>query len=249
MNIIIPIGGKGERFKNLYSQPKPLIKIFNKEMIFYVIDNLILNDDDEIFIIYNKYLDDYHFEDLLKNKYKNIKINLIVLYDQTMGAAQTINLGCQNLKKFRKDRLECTTLICDCDTFYTQNIIDLYRKSNVKNCVFYTENVDPNPIFSYIQLDDEFCITDIAEKIKISDYANTGIYCFENIEILEIYTKKVIKNDIRFRNEYYTSCVIGEMIKDNIKFVGILLDSKFVFNLGTPEQIDAYIEKSKNTEM
>ena len=35
MNIIIPLGGKGERFKNEYRLPKPLIKIFDKEMIFY----------------------------------------------------------------------------------------------------------------------------------------------------------------------------------------------------------------------
>ena len=41
MNIIIPLGGKGERFKNKgYEQPKPLIPIFNKPMIFYVLDNL-----------------------------------------------------------------------------------------------------------------------------------------------------------------------------------------------------------------
>lgn len=53
MNIIIPLGGKGERFvKEGYLQPKPLIKILNKEMIFYVLDNLELSKDDKIFIIY-----------------------------------------------------------------------------------------------------------------------------------------------------------------------------------------------------
>ena len=35
MNIIIPLGGKGERFKNEgYKLPKPLIKIFDKEIIY-----------------------------------------------------------------------------------------------------------------------------------------------------------------------------------------------------------------------
>jgi CTP:phosphocholine cytidylyltransferase-like protein len=34
MNIIIPLGGRGERFsKNGYTQPKPLITIFEKSMI------------------------------------------------------------------------------------------------------------------------------------------------------------------------------------------------------------------------
>ena len=53
MNIIIPIGGKGERFKNkAYAKPKPLIDIFEKPMIFYVLDNLNINENDIIYIIY-----------------------------------------------------------------------------------------------------------------------------------------------------------------------------------------------------
>jgi len=43
MNIIIPLGGKGERFsKNGYTQPKPLIPILDKCMIEYVLDNLTI---------------------------------------------------------------------------------------------------------------------------------------------------------------------------------------------------------------
>ena len=54
MNIIIPIGGKGERFLNLgYTVPKPLIKVFNKCLIEHVIDNLSLSSLDKMFIFYN----------------------------------------------------------------------------------------------------------------------------------------------------------------------------------------------------
>ena len=54
MNIVIPIGGKGERFsKKGYLQPKPLIQILDKRMIEYVIDNLTLTSEDKVFIIYN----------------------------------------------------------------------------------------------------------------------------------------------------------------------------------------------------
>ena len=62
MNIIIPLGGKGERFsKNGYTQPKPLIPIFEKSMIEYVLDNLAISNDDHLFIIYNAKLDDHNF--------------------------------------------------------------------------------------------------------------------------------------------------------------------------------------------
>ena len=36
MNIVIPLGGMGKRFKDLgYNDPKPLIKVAGKEIIFY----------------------------------------------------------------------------------------------------------------------------------------------------------------------------------------------------------------------
>lgn len=54
MNIIIPLGGKGERFaKEGYAEPKPLIRVLHKEMIRHVIDRLSVRpDEDHVFILY-----------------------------------------------------------------------------------------------------------------------------------------------------------------------------------------------------
>ena len=69
MNIIIPLGGKGERFKNDgYNLPKPLIKVYETEMIFYVLDNLNIQNNDKIFIIYYN-LDNYNFKNIILQKY------------------------------------------------------------------------------------------------------------------------------------------------------------------------------------
>jgi molybdopterin-guanine dinucleotide biosynthesis protein A len=57
MNIIIPLGGKGERFaKNGYAQPKPLIQ--------YVLDNLKLTDEDRVFIMEVKNVPLADYEDI-----------------------------------------------------------------------------------------------------------------------------------------------------------------------------------------
>jgi len=70
MNIIIPIGGKGERFKNKgYIKPKPLIDVFEKPMIFYVLDNLNIGKNDTIYIIYNKIMEKENFTQTIKKKY------------------------------------------------------------------------------------------------------------------------------------------------------------------------------------
>jgi beta-phosphoglucomutase-like phosphatase (HAD superfamily)/choline kinase/thiamine kinase-like enzyme len=238
MNIIIPLGGKGDRFKvNGYKEPKPLIKVFDKPMLFYVLDNLQLTSEDTVFIIYYN-VEKELFETTIHNKYPNV--HLIELKEQTKGAAETIYKGLQYIKTV--SRLKKCVLL-DCDTFYTEDILTMYRSID-SNAVFYTNNTEPNPIFSYIKLNTDGKIIEITEKKKISDNANTGIYCFNDIDLLFEYSKKVVSENITFKNECYTSCIIDQMIKKDIGFIGVKLQSQYVFNLGTPTQVQDYVNKT-----
>jgi HAD superfamily hydrolase (TIGR01509 family) len=239
MNIIIPLGGKGERFsKNGYTQPKPLIQIFEKCMIEYVLDNLNITKNDKIFIIYNLCLDNFEFSNYIMKKYPFI--HLIKIND-TKGAVETLSIGIECIIKNHTYHNKC--LILDCDTFYTEDIKNIFNNSE-DNMVFYTKNYDTNAIYSYIELSDESIITNIKEKNKISDNANTGAYAFTDIKVLYDYCKYVLINDITFNNEPYTSCVISEMIKSNIVFKGYELKEKNVFSLGTPSAVENYINNT-----
>jgi hypothetical protein len=258
MNIIIPLGGRGERFKREgYDTPKPLIKVFDKEILFHVIDNLLYSDVSQdikinIYIIYNKELENYNFSNIIKNKYN--EINLIELEHDTKGATETVYIGICNILKNRNKTNDCLykkTLLIDGDTFYTKNIIEMfYNKLFQKECkedfqkyselhgtVFYTKNYDIKPLFSYIDINENGIIKEIIEKVKISDNANTGAYGFTDIYQLQKYAKYVLDNNILFNNECYTSCIIDTMIKDGCKFYGIELNDKDVHVLGTPEQV------------
>ena len=239
MNIIIPLCGKGERFKNNnYSAPKPLIKIFDKEMIFYVLDNLSVHECDKLFIIINHNLEKYNFEKIVNKKYPNV--NFIKLNKQTSGASETIKIGLELIMEISTNK-KC--MLLDCDTFYTKNVVDIYR-SCANNAVFYTHNDEENPIYSYIKLNEQNFVTEIIEKNKISRNANTGIYCFNDINELYNYSTKVVNNNINFNGECYTSCIIDTMIKDNKIFEGIELNKDNVYNLGTPKQICDYVNNT-----
>lgn len=239
MNIIIPLGGKGERFsKNGYKEPKPLIKIFEKRMIEYVIDNLYISENDKVFIIYNKKLDTFDFSKYVKSKYSFIQL---IEINDTKGAVETLYFGIKKIiKHFNYNK---KSIILDCDTFYTEDVITIFKNSN-DNMVFYTKNYDENPIYSYIELNDALQITNINEKTKISNNANTGAYSFTDINILYEYCKYVLDNDITFNNEPYTSCVISEMIKNKITFIGYELNENRVFSLGTPLACEKYISNT-----
>lgn len=234
MNIIIPLCGIGKRFTDAGYKPKPLIEIFDKKMILHVIDNLKISNDN-IFIIYHISLDDHKFSKIFE-KYENV--HLIPINNRTAGAAETVQFG---IKYILSNNLSISKkcLILDCDTIYNINIIKKLKILET-NAVVYFKDFESNPIYSYITLE---CnnITDIREKEKISNNANTGAYFFIDINELYDACTHIVNNNIRFKNEYYMSCVIKYMLHSK-QFVGIEIDRKHYTSLGTPEELKKYID-------
>lgn len=238
MNIIIPLGGKGERFmKEGYNAPKPLIQIYDKEMIFYVLDNLNISSNDKVFIIYKQDLDAFDFSKCIENKYSSVYF--IPITYQTSGAVETVFNGLEFIRKVSTYK---TCVLLDCDTFYTTDILSIVREKN-DNLVFYVNRENEPPIYSYIGLNENSKIVDIKEKIKISSNANTGCYVFNDIDKLYDACKYVLANKITFNGEPYTSCVIQEMIYNN-DFYGYQLEKMHVFSLGTPNEVSNYLKNS-----
>jgi beta-phosphoglucomutase len=245
MNIIIPIGGRGERFLKTHKHPKPLIPIYGTPMIQYVLDHLITmnqldtntQSDYRIYIIHKSNIDIC----INTSKYDSDNsgnVFYIPISQDTKGAAETVMYG---LKYIHSPFSKC--VLIDCDTVYTTNILGHARELE-HNGVLYTDNRHSLPIYSYITLDDNKHITTIAEKVKISHNANTGCYVFADTNILKKYCQTVMDNNIVFNGEPYMSCVISEMVRDKHTFKGIEVESNRVISLGTPSDLDAYYAKT-----
>ncbi len=227
MNIIIPLGGLGSRFKNSgYLLPKPLINVLGKPIIFYLLDNLNFTSINNIIIPYNNELSKYNFEDRLKKQYPNLNFLFLELDKNTDGAAETI---LYTLTKLNIN--EGSILSLDGDNFYLSDIIS---KWNGENKVFVFEDNSNENIYSYCKIDNNNNILDIQEKNKISKYANTGAYGFNNVNLLKQFCKYIMDNNIKMKNEYYISTVIKEMINNNINFSINIVDTNKYICLGTP---------------
>lgn len=236
MNIIIPLCGKGERFKNEYNIVKPLVKVFEKQIILYVLDNIINNKTKkDIYIIINKNTNETKIIDIINSKYKNI--NFIDIKNDTRGAVETIILGLKKITNLKYNNI----LIADGDNFYTTNIIDTINLQN--NTITYFNDINELAQYSYIKLNDNKVI-DIIEKTKISDNANTGLYYFANINDFLHYGNYIIDNNIKFNNEFYISVVIKEMLNNNIVFHGDLICKDNYISLGTPLLVNKYINNT-----
>jgi len=234
MIIIIPIGGNGKRFKNNgFDNPKALINVNEKTVISYLLDNLNTINIKYIFIPYNIEYKEYNFEDFLIKKYPNINFKFLCLKTDTRGAAETIKISLEYLK----EEQDIPAICLDCDNFYLYDIISEW---NGKNCIFSFEDLNENPIYSYVKLDKDNII-DIKEKEKISNNACTGAYGFSSINKLKEYATKIVNENITQKSEFYTSGIIKEMIIDGYIFKNIEILNKNYFSLGTPELVNEYI--------
>jgi len=240
MNIIIPIGGIGKRFRDEgFDLPKPLISVLGKPMIYKVIENLETQEEDTIHIIYNPELNNFRFESFLRKEFPRLNLNFICLSGLTKGASETILFG---LDRIEEKYLSEEFLIMDCDTFYEDNILEKYRKCKNKNSIFYFIDEEDNPIFSYITVDKNSQVSSIKEKIKISKFANTGAYGFSNGFHLKSYCEKILGED----KELYVSLIYQKMIEDGIKINSELIE-KF-HCVGTPLQLKIYCENFNQYE-
>jgi capsule biosynthesis phosphatase len=233
MIILIPLGGKGDRFRTVgYKKPKALINIFGKPILYYLLDNLKINQTDLIYIPYNKEYEQYRFQEQLKKDYHAYNFKFLKLDTDTRGAAHTINIALNNLELNHDDCIICL----DSDNFYTCDILNMWNKDNQ---LFTINDTNLNPIYSYIKIDNNF-ITDIVEKEKISNNACTGAYGFKSWKMLLKYTSYVIDKNLEQKNELYTSSVIKLMLSENIKFTNQQINSTMWHCLGTPIQLKLF---------
>jgi len=153
-----------------------------------------------------------------------------MLKENTRGAAETLNIALKQL-----DCKDQPIISLDSDNFYTCDIIKMWNKKH--NVVFTFKDETENPIFSYVLTNKNNEISKIIEKNKISDNACCGGYAFNSYKNLLKYTQHIIDNDIRDKDEFYTSTVIREMLSNKIKFFNIDVPKSNFTSLGTPLQL------------
>ena len=229
LNIIIPLAGIGSRFQKCgYSKPKPMIKILGKEIIFWLLDSLDLREEDNVYIPYNKYLDNHGFSRLIQLKYPNVKK---IAIPNTRGASETVKICIDSFG------IQGKIVVLDGDTWYEENILDTVR-SNDGNLVAYFESKTKEPIYSYI-LTDRDRVIEIKEKIKISNKANSGCYVFADAKEFS-----QVADSVNDDKEKYISQVISKMIFEDKDFKAISVKNFHV--LGTPEQAISFSNSYKS---
>ena len=191
MKFIILCGGIGKRCNN-YSLPKPLNLIQGRHMIEYVIESIPSN---EVYIIYNIFLNDYNFCEILINKFKTKKIHFSCVDYLTRGAVESAYIGIQQFNNIENDNI----VFIDNDNLHTFNEIKFFENDFIGYGIDYS-----NPNYSFIQVLNNNIIN-IEEKNKISDNYCCGFYGFKNVNSFKKSAKQLLDNNFKTKNEFYFS--------------------------------------------
>ena len=201
MKFIILCGGIGKRCNN-YSLPKPLNLVQGRHMIEYIIENIPSN---EVYIIYNIFLNDYNFCEIIINKFKHKTFHFSCVEYLTRGAVETAYIGIQNFNINEDENI----VFIDNDNLHTFNELKTFDNDFIGYSIdFY------NPNYSFIQINNDTVIN-IEEKNKISDNYCCGFYGFKNVSNFKLYSKKLLDKNFKTKNEFYFSQLYKLIISDN----------------------------------
>lgn len=239
VNILIPLAGKGQRFKNVgFKNPKPLIKINGRSMLEWAMDSFnFLNKVKNfslIFIVNKKDVEEFSIDKKILKLYPR-KSTIVVIKRQTQGQAQT----CLHAKSLinTKDKL----FIYNCDTFSISGIWDVIKTKDPDGAITYFNSNDNR--YSYAKVNKQGFVTKVAEKESISDMASTGMYYFKHGSSFVKAAENMIKSKNLTGNEYYVMPCYTDLIAQGKKILCVKAKQQVVF--GTPEELIAARKKLK----
>lgn len=172
--------------------PKPLLKIGEKSILDWLVDDLVENTDIDEFIVVSNHKMIHHFEDWKLNKHKSRNYEITVIDDGTttnetrLGAVKDIQLAIDTLS------LSDDLLVMAGDNVLDFSLSDFVRFSENKgtSCVMCHEENDlkKRQKTAIITVDDNGLITSFEEKPQIpkGNLAVPPFYCYKAHDIRKI---------------------------------------------------------------
>jgi HAD superfamily hydrolase (TIGR01509 family) len=237
LNILIPMAGAGSRFQQAgYTFPKPLIEVNNKPMIQVVVENLNI-DANYIYVVQKSHREKYNLDTMLNLVTPGCKIVEVDVL--TEGAACTALLAKEYINS------DSPLFFANSDQFVDWDSNEFMYKMQESNCdggiVTFKAT---HPKWSFAKIDDNGFVTEVAEKNPISDNATVGFYYWKHGSDFVKYAEQMIEKDIRVNNEFYVCPVYNQAIEDCKKIR--IFESGKMWGLGTPEDLNFYLENHRN---
>ena len=211
MNIVILMAGSSQDFIDKgHFYPKYLLEIQNEPIIQRVINSLSEIGGSLSFIIRKE--DNEKF--FLGNAIKILapESSVIVVESLTKGAVCTMLFAIDQINN------ENELLILNGDQLIRRDIInalDNFRKRDLDGGIVVFRSVHPR--WSYVLLDESDLVMQTSEKRPISNIAAAGCYYYKKGSDFVCSALSVIRKDVNYQGNYYTSSTYNELILEQKK--------------------------------
>ncbi len=231
MIVVIPMAGRGSRFSNEgYSTPKPLIEVDGKPMIYHAyrsIEKVAFRK--LIFIALREHEAEYQVSEVLK-KHIPVEFELILIDEVTEGQLCTVLLSSSYFQSGEG------LLIAASDS-YIKSDIHSEILSNKLDGIISVCNLEGSR-WSFAKTNEAGNVIEVAEKVRISDHASTGIYYFTDSLLFEKEAIKMIEDKETTKGEYYIMPLYNKLIQKGLN-IGLSHASE-MWDMGTPEAKDLF---------
>lgn len=232
MKIVMPMAGRGSRFADRgILTPKPVIDVNGEPMLAWALKSITgLAYSKIVFIILKEHDDEHDLAAWLKHYDPNCEI--VMLEGVTEGQLATV-LTARDYINDDED-----VLVMSCDTYVKSDLTQHVqgRADDVEGLISVADM--PGDRWSFARVDDDGNVVEVAEKVRISDHASTGMYYFSHGNRLVEVGEEMIRNQEKTRGEYYVIPVYQKFLERGWK-VGIS-EAEEMWDMGTPEALATF---------
>lgn len=238
LSIIIPMAGRPvhDYMELGLSVPIPMVNMAGQPLIFWQIEQLNLEEDDEVFIALPSATEmQFGIVQHLRERFKR-SFHKVELSFKTCGWAETILCVLQQMTSVQRTRrlvsIDCH-LIC-----HGLDVLKAVRgipKDSGGTVYFDVVAADLAGRFSFLRMD-RGKVVDVREKVQISPCANVGVYSFPTGRQL----RDLVIKQIDEGQDFFASALIQRAIGQNIDFIGIHCPEYAFHTLGSKAELEVF---------
>lgn len=233
MIAVLPMAGRGKRFADRgFETPKPLIEVAGRPMFAWALQSLEGLPLSRLIVVALQEHEE-HFElSALFRQYSSMNAEFVFLPDVTEGQLCTVMAAEDYFVA------EQPLIIAASDTLVLGQLLEDIELQPEGSAGLISVADLPGDRWSFARTNEEGKVLEVAEKVRISSHASTGIYCFSKCGEFRYYARQILDKEEKTKGEYYVIPVYQKMINDGL-WVGIS-QAKEMWDMGTPEAKAAF---------
>ncbi len=240
LTIVIPMAGSGSRFRDAgYEMPKPLIDVRGKPMIAHVIENMP-REGAKLVLIARK-SDAETYAQAFGQLTAQYGCEFIWVDKLTEGAACTI------LHAVAQINNDDALLIANSDQWVDADLgvfVADAKARRLDGSILTFEEADRNPKWSYAAIGADGLVTDVREKVAISQHATVGIYWYAKGRYFVEAAAEMIAHNDRCNNEFYVCPAYNYLIGRKLRIGQYGIAKAQMHGLGTPEDLQVFLKRA-----